>query len=382
MALHRFTDRWIQSCSAPRAQRADYADALCPGLHLRVSGRGTKSFSTMLRVNGRLQRRTIGRYPNLSLAAARAAALAMQRGAAEGVDPREPAAAPAPAITYAELVDAYTERHLRPNARSWRDIRSSLLHPAFRTLRTRAAAGITRGEIASLIDAVVAEGKGQAAVNLLRRLKMVFNWGAERELLPANPCERIRPPVRVVERDRVLNDAEIVAVWRACEQMSPPWCQMIRLLMLTGQRRSEVATMRWSEVEGATWVIPREKVKKDRPHAVPLVATAAATLATLPRWGDDAFIFTRTGGATAASGFSYVKQRIDELSGVSDWRIHDIRRTVRSKLAELGVPRDVARKVLNHEDGKVDRIYNRHEYLTEKREALERWETRLLAITR
>jgi integrase len=279
-------------------------------------------------------------------------------------------------------VDAYTERHLRPNARSWRDIRSSLLHPAFRTLRTRAAAGITRGEIASFIDAVVAEGKGQAAVNLLRRLKMVFNWGAERELLPANPCERIRPPVRVVERDRVLNDAEIVAVWRACEQMSPPWCQMIRLLLLTGQRRSEVATMRWSEVEGATWVIPREKVKKDRPHAVPLSATAAATLATLPRWSDDAFIFTRTGGATAASGFSYVKQRIDELSGVKDWRIHDLRRTVRSKLAELGVPRDVARKVLNHEDGKVDRIYNRHEYLAEKREALARWETRLMEIVK
>jgi integrase len=334
----------------------------------------------MLRVNGRQQRRTIGRYPNLSLASARAAALDMLRGAADGVDPREPAAVPAATLTYAELVDAYVERHLKPNARSWRDIRSSLLHPAFRTLRTRAAAGITRGEIATLIDAVVAEGKGQAAVNLLRRLKMLFNWAAERDLLPANPCERIRPPVRVVERDRVLSDSEIVAVWQACDQLPPPWCQMIRTLMLTGQRRSEVATMRWSEVEGATWVIPREKVKKDRPHAVPLSATAAATLATLPRWGHGAYVFTTTGGASASSNFAKTKRLLGEVSGVSDWRIHDIRRTVRSKLAELGVPRDVARKVLNHEDGKVDRIYNRHEYLAEKREALERWEDRLLAI--
>jgi integrase len=159
---------------------------------------------------------------------------------------------------------------------------------------------------------------------------------------------------------------------------------MYRMFLLTGQRRSEVATMCWSEIVGDVWTIPREKVKKDRPHTVPLTATALAMLASLrglPRMVDDnGFVFTTTGGKSASSNFAKVKRELDRLSGVTNWTIHDIRRTVRSKLAELGVPREVARKVLNHEDGKVDRIYNRHEYLAEKREALERWEKSLTQI--
>ena len=141
--------------------------------------------------------------------------------------------------------------------------------------------------------------------------------------------------------------------------------------------------MRWSEVEGDLWTIPREKVKKDRPHSVPLSSSARAILAELnerPRFEADGFVFTTTGGVSASSNFCKVKAELDRFSGATGWTIHDIRRTVRSKLAELGVAREVARKVLNHEDGKVDRIYNRHLYLAEKREALERWERMLLRL--
>ena len=208
-------------------------------------------------------------------------------------------------------------------------------------------------------------GKAQSAVNVLRRLKMIFNWATDRDLIPTNPCERIRPPAKTVERDRVLSDREISAVWQASFELSSPFGEMYRMLMLTGQRRTEVSTMRWSEVDEGLWTIPREKVKKDRPHTVPLSATSQALLSSLaerPRFGNDGFIFSTTGGATASSNFWKIKLAIDKLSGTSGWTIHDIRRTVRSKLAELGVPREVARKVLNHEDGKVDRIYNRHEY--------------------
>jgi integrase len=119
---------------------------------------------------------------------------------------------------------------------------------------------------------------------------------------------------------------------------------------------------------------------------VPLTATAEDILkglARLPRVLDDqGFVFTTTGGKSPSSNFAKVKAELDRLSGVSGWTIHDIHRTVRSKLAELGVPREVARKVLNHEDGKVDRIYNRHEYMAEKREALERWERMLLSLSK
>jgi len=335
-------------------------------------------------VNHRLQRRTIGRYPHVSLAQARDATLAMQRGAAEGRDPRQPAADAESLLTYAELVDRYTDLHLTPNTRSGAYIRASLLHKNMGHLFTRQAAGITKRELIAVIDAIMATGKAQSAVNVLRRLKMVFNWAADRDLIPTNPCERIRPPAKTVERDRVLSDREIAAVWRASCELPSPFGEMYRMLMLTGQRRTEVSTMRWSEVNGDLWTIPREKVKKDRPHTVPLSPAAQTLLSSLearPRFSDDGFVFSTTGGASASSNFWKVKLAIDKLSGTTGWTIHDIRRTVRSKLAELGVPREVARKILNHEDGKVDRIYNRHEYLAEKREALERWERMLLALT-
>lgn len=381
MTVHRFTDRWIQAQAGTAAARSEYADALCPGLHLRIGGSGTKTFSAMLRVNGRLQRRTIGRYPLLSLAQARAAALDMMRKAAEGIDSRQPKRCDDATITYGKMVESYVEHHLKPNARSWRDIESGLRHAALQHLLTRPAAGITRREIIQVIDAIMADGKPQAAVNVLRRLKMLFGWAMDRDLIVANPCERIRPPAKTVERDRVLSDAEIAAIWHATFQMPAPYGQMYRMFLLTGQRRGEVAKMQWSEVEGNLWTIPRHKVKKDRAHTVPLTATAAATLATLPCYRADAFVFTTTGGKSASSNFDKVKREVDKLSGTSGWTIHDIRRTVRSKLAELGVLEVVARKVVNHETGKVDRIYNRHAYLDEKREALAKWETMLLSLT-
>jgi integrase len=334
----------------------------------------------MVRVNGRLQRRTIGRYPVFSLAEARAATLGMLRSAAEGLDPRQTRAAAIPSMTYAELVEAYDEKHLRPNTRSARDIRASLLHPALRDLRARAVDGIAKREIVERLDSIVAGGAPQAAVNVLRRLKMLFNWACDRDMVATNPCDRIRPPAKTVERDRVLVDDEIAAVWSASFELPMPYGEMYRMFLLTGQRRSEVSTIRWSEIVGNVWTIPRAKVKKDRPHAVPLTATAATTVASLPRYGEDGFVFSTTGGASASSNFAKVKRELDRLSSVEDWTIHDIRRTVRSKLAELGVPRDVARKVLNHEDGKVDRIYNRHEYLAEKREALVKWEANLKTL--
>ena len=250
MTLHRFTDRWLRTFLPPSKGRLDFADQLCPGLHLRVTGKGTKSFSAMLRVNHRLQRRTIGRFPLVSLAEARDATLAMQRKAAQGCDPRQPEAGLQSLITYAELIDKYTELHLTPNTRSGPLIRASLLNPRLRRFLTRPAASITKGELIGVIDEVMATGKAQAAVNLLRHLRMVFNWATDRDLLTSNPCDRIRPPAKTVERDRVLTDAEITAVWSASFRMPSPYGEMYRTFLLTGQRRTEVATMRWSEVAG------------------------------------------------------------------------------------------------------------------------------------
>jgi integrase len=386
VAVHRFTDKWVQSLALiPESGRVEFVDAICPGLHLRVTAKGTRTFSAMVRVGSHLQRRTIGKFPRVSLGQAREVALAMLREADDGIGSMQAKAMLASSMTLQQLVDAYVQKHLKPNARSWEQIRAALLGSKrtpsrLNHLLARPVASIAKGEIIELIDKVMAEGRPQAAVNLLRYWKMLINWGVDRDILPANIFERIRPPARTRERDRVLTEKEIVAVWNASFKLMVPYGQMYRMFMLTGQRRSEVARMQWHEIEGGIWTIPREKVKMDRPHAVPLTKTALATIATLRCHAPDAFVFSTTGGESASSNYHKVKLEIHHLSGTAGWTIHDLRRTVRSRLAELRVPRDVAQKIMNHASGKLDRIYNRHEYLDEKREALERWETRLKAI--
>ncbi|MDR6833608.1 integrase [Sphingopyxis sp. BE259] len=340
----------------------------------------------MFRVRGKLVRTTLGKYPLLALHDAREAALAKMREVDQGAD-LHAATTRQQSLTLRQMIDSYVERHLRPNARSWKNIQAALLGSAKRPsrlshLHTKQAGQISKADVVAVIDRIMEDGTPQAAVNLLRYIKMLFNWAADRDMVVANQFERIRPPARTRERDRILSDQEIAAIWHASFQLTDPYGQMYRMFLLTGQRRSEVATMRWCEISGRTWTIPREKVKKDRAHAVPLTTTAQAVLASLPQFGREAFVFTTTGGMSASSNFAKVKRELDRLSGTAGWTIHDIRRTVRSKLAELRIPREVARKVLNHEDGKVDRIYNRHDYAKEKREALVKWEKRLLTIVR
>jgi integrase len=307
----------------------------------------------------------------------------LQRKAADSGGPHQKITTKAASMTYEEAVEYYAKRHLMPNTRSGKLARSGLLHPSVKHLSNCLIGDITKADIIDVIDGLMEGGQPQSAVSMLRRMKTLFNWLRDRDLVPANPCDRIRPPAKTVERDRVLNDNEIASVWKASFELSPPYGEMYRMFLLTGQRRSEVSTMQWAEVTSDVWTIPREKVKKDRSHAVPLSKTAVATLAslgTLPRFEGGDYVFSTTGGLSASSNFAKVKLQMDKLSGVAGWTIHDIRRTVRSKLAELGVPREVARKILNHEDGKVDRIYNRHEYLAEKRKALEKWERKLLKL--
>jgi len=383
MPIVRFTDRWLQAASlTPAEGRAEYIDGLCPGLHLRVTSLGVRTFSVMFRLNGKLTRITLGRFPVVSLANARSSALDVMRKAQEGIDAREHRSREESTLTYSELVKSYIEKHLKPSARSWKNVQSGLQHARMNRFKQHRVAEISRRDIIAVIDEIVAEGKTQAAINNLRHLKMMFNWAAGRDMIGTNPCDGVKSPGRTTERDRVLSDREIAAVWKATLELPAPFGAMYRMFLLTGQRRSEVATMQWHEITGTVWTIPREKVKKDRPHAVPLSKTALATLDSLRKYGPEAYVFTTTGGDRPSSNFDKVKQELDRLSGTSGWTIHDIRRTVRTKLAELGVPEVVARKVVNHETGKVDRIYNRHAYLDEKRKALMKWEKNLLVLAR
>ena len=379
MSRVKLTDKFVASCKQPLRGRIEHSDILCPGLYLRVTARGVKTFAVIVRC-GALKRCTIGRYPLIGLAEARRQALAIMREVAEQrANPPAPAVEP---VLFSKLVEDYVELYLKRNTRSWKQQEACLTQEVLDAWRDRPAASIEKREVVAVLDAVVASGKPHSAVNLLKAIKAMYNWAIDRDLAAVNPCDRVRKPVPTTERDRVLTDDELVRVWRATAELPQPWASMIGVMILTGQRRSEVSNMAWDEIEGDTWVIPRERVKKDRPHAVPLTAGALVLLDPLRADGERGFVFSTDGGEHSSSNFNRIKRKLDAASGVTGWVLHDIRRTVRSGLAALGVPQDVARAVVNHADGKIDRVYNRHLYAREKREALEKWERKLLGGVR
>jgi integrase len=215
-------------------------------------------------------------------------------------------------------------------------------------------------------------------------LRRFFNWCLERELIHTSPVARIRPPASERSRDRVLNDDEICRFWDGCERLGWPFGPAYQLLLVTGQRRNEVAGMRWEDVDldDGVWTIPREETKTTRQHEVFLAPLAVELLRGLPCLGEYAIT---TNGRTPVSGFSASKKRLDDIIGISDWRLHDLRRTAASKMAEIGVAPHVIDKVQNRATGAISGVaaaYNRHEHRQEKRDALYAWGKALDAIIR
>jgi integrase len=216
------------------------------------------------------------------------------------------------------------------------------------------------------------------ANRVLDSLKTFFIRCVKDGKLAKSPCEGIDPPSPKNPGDRVLSDDEVRLVWQAAEKMGPPFGLMVQLLILTGQRRGEVAGMERQELDHAKrlWTLPPPRVKNNRRHAVPLSPQALAVIERAPRIGDR-FVFT-TNGNTAASDFGKNKRRLDALlpAKMPPWCLHDLRRTCASGMARLGVSLPVTEKVLNHISGSfsgIVSVYQQHDFADEKRQALETW---------
>jgi integrase len=208
---------------------------------------------------------------------------------------------------------------------------------------------------------------------ILKLVSKFFNWCVDADILAVSPAAGIKKPFAERSRDRVLTDDELQAVWRAADSIGYPFGTIVQLLALTGQRRGEVAGMRWDEIEGDLWTLPKERTKNGRLHTVPLSRRAMAIIEGAPRISD--FVFSAN-GEKSVSGFASPKHLIDGLAGVTDWRLHDLRRTTASGMARLGINLPVIEKVLNHVSGSfagIVGVYQRHEFADEKRQALQQW---------
>lgn len=374
-------------------ERLTVKDSEVKGLELRLSAKGGRSWAVSKRVAGQQRRFTLPHSSRLSLAEARRAAIALLDEVHRGRDPireRREARQKAKlarlgigvAWSLAALIEEYGAKVAKPaGQRSW-EIRREHLRREYRALLDLPAAEMTEAMIWSVLDEATARGARVSGLRGLTYLRAVLRWAVQRRLIEHDPTEAM--PVRDIRkamahkpRARVLSAAELAKLWPVLEADPGPYAAVMRLALLTGQRRDELAGMRWRDLDlaRAEWHQPTNKA--DRPHLVPLSAAARAIVEAQPRQGELVFI-NRAGGTIAgpAGNWQRALASFRKASGVTGWHVHDLRRTCATLLAGLKVDRGVIELLLNHAEtgargGIVAATYNRHSYAAEKREAVE-----------
>ena len=399
------TDRFITSAKIkPEDGRRDFADSLVPGLALRVTSSGHRSFVLIARFPKSRPhilgdpwhptRRALGDYGAITIEEAREKARVWLSLLQKGLDPKiEHAKVVAEAqrrrvVTFASVADAFLERHasgLRKAAEARRIVGAEFVS----RWGSRPIGDIRAEEAAAAIRAIVQRDAPYQAHNALGYLRRLFSWaiGTHEFGIEVSPIERLKPRDligRREARERILTDTELRAVWDAAIPMGYPYGPLIRMLILTGQREREVGDGTWAEIDldQRLWTIPAARMKGGRPHDVPLSELALALLEALPRFTAGDCLFTTTDGRVPVSGYSAAKRRIDGLSGVTGWKFHDLRRTVRTHLSALPMEDVVREAVIAHAKKGLHRVYDQHAYLAEKRECLALWEARLAGIVK
>ena len=374
------TDIAIRKLALGTGERVEIWDSKIPGFGVRASGRGTKSFILVYRHRGRPRRLTLGRYPTLSLSDARRKALAALKTVSDGGDPSAIKEAGRNSFRFDDAIAAFVAEHCQRHNRAVtaKETERVLRQRFVRRWASRDLRDVTKQEIVDVIEGIWADGAPSAANHALAAVRKFFNWSVERGLLEESPCAGIRKPARAIARERVLSEEELAAVWNATEVTGYPFGRMVQLLILLAQRRNEVASMRWCDIDRRDnlWTLPSEATKSNRAHSVPLAPQALAIIDGCQKL-HEVFVFP-SGGADGRtfSGFSKAKRRLDAAAGVEDWTLHDLRRTAATHMARLGVAPHVVERILNHTSGSlggVAGIYNRFSYLPEMRQALEAW---------
>lgn len=396
----------VERIKPPAAGQIDHFDKGYPGLALRVSYGGRKAWTYFYRLHGKQRRHTLGTFPAMTLGKAREEWRAARESVAKGLDPAagKAAAKRQGPDTVRDVGEQFIEKWHRPRNRTAGEIARMFEIYLYPEIGDRDIRTITRRDILDLLDKAAERGAGVRVNRVLSATHRMFGWAVERDIIDASPVTGIRAPVGEKARDRVLADDEIRAFWKACVELGDPFGPMFRLLLLTGQRRDEVACATWAEVDlrEKVWRLPGNRTKNGRAHDVPLSTQVVALIEALPSKDESDLLFparfARIKGDEAtersASGFTRAKRRLDThmlavlraaaIKSDADpdevklpaWRLHDLRRTAASGMARLGVAVHVVEKLLNHVSGTfggIVGIYQRHDFAEEKRTAAQAW---------
>jgi integrase len=418
----RLTDKRLEKLVAPPGGRLEIADTLIRELRVRVGTSGKRSWSMLYRVaqpdgsRGKMKRLNLGVYPQVSLTDARDKARQALETADKGIDP---AAVRAEEIDqrhtriFETVLARWVELHVKVNTRdgkrakaaeelarkeaeeSGTEPREVGRCPAERLLtdlvvpkwRGRLLDSIRRTEVVALLDDIVVDKGANIAREVRKHLVGLFSWAIDRGLIDISPAAGIkRKDLKYTKRKRSLSMEELRQVWDAAGELGYPFGDWYRLLILTGQRRSEIAELdrEWFDPDvKRIFVIPDHIYKTGIEHSVPLSEPAWALVEGLPRWNEGTFLFSTKGGSRPISGFSKVKARLDAKiaetakkegrAPMAPWTVHDIRRSVNTHMIRIGIREEHVERVLGHVIAGTAGTYNRHDYLPEKRAALEKW---------
>jgi integrase len=410
------TDRFVRSPArvaeaTAAGGRIEYRDQECRNLRLRVSETGAKSYVLVARFPPGLHptRRSIGKCDDVTLEEARDTARDWRRLIRQDIDPavqkRDAKAAVAAADAAAKAIrgtafkavaEVYINEHVSGLA-NWKEVAQMVrflagligttpiaevtaeqCEQAIRTVRARAAASKTG-----------TDGSGSARRHF-QLLQHLFQWARHTPAYksqgvisnPMDDLKSVQTAGKAVKRQRYLKDDELLRVWQAADRVGYPYGRLIQLLTLTGCRRDELAEMRWSEVnlDKRLIEIPASRMKMDIAHTVPLAPMAFELVASLPRHVGDC-VFSANNGRTSFVGFARAKQKLDQLANVAEpWVVHDLRRTVRSRLSALAIEEVVREHMIGHGPTGIRGVYNRYQYDAEKRRGYELYEAALQPI--
>ena len=390
------TDRTLKALKpAPAGKRVTVWDAALAGFGVRVTDRGVISFHVMRRLPGKPHpvRVGLGQYPTLTLSAARKAAGDALGDLAKGIHPRERTRAlrvaedRRKAVTVAHVVEEFVERHLS-RKRTGHVVGQLLRRELVSRWGDRPITDITRADVIGMVEAIGGSSPSAARQAWLYTSRL-FGWALNRDIygLTASPCDRIRIADLIVlpkPRERVLHSGELRAIWQVTGAGEFPFDSFLRLLLLLGCRRGELAGMRRDELDLAAglWQLAGIRTKNEQPRTIPLSRQAAAILASLPTFTGP-FVFSTDSGTQPIVGFSKWKRRLDHRVGTdisTSWTLHDIRRTMRTGLSALPISGTVAELMIGHKQRGIRAVYDRFAYLDEQRSGFELWAARLRDI--
>ena len=365
----------VERVRPPLKGQVEYFDAGFPGLALRVSYAGGKSFGAYYRFGGKLRRINFGTYPAISLMDAREAWRAARLAVAKGIDPgvREGVTR---ADTFALVVGEWIKRDQEPRNRESTicQLKNAVALDLMPAWGHRGITTLGKRDVIELLDRIMDRGAVVKARRVYALLHRFFRWCYGREIIFSNPMTGIEKPGKEVSRDRVLSDDELVKVWNACGD--DPFGCAVRVLALTGARSSEILGLQWNEIDGTVIRLEGSRTKNGMPHAIPLSAPAWAIIDGMPRQGE--YVFTLAGkGPTRGTR---AKARLDTAAAIPHWTVHDLRRTLATGLNELGIEPHIVEAVLGHVVKGVAGVYNRAKHEAAKKVALDLWAAHVLAL--